>query len=386
MTRRRLRLLALGALVVAVLVAMLLEPAWVARNTVSLVGVIAVMLWTIARDFVMGVVSAEDYDALTSWLFVAGRRDTYPVAQVVIVGLQGCSRADSRKLRDELRAARRALAADGVYVERTSWEAFADRLDEAPFVPEGEDDLFRLAVLGQLDRGREHIVTKVSELRQGGNEKAHALALVLEWMASGSTDDAEMERLAERLDPDDAWAGDFDSCWPWLLFARPNKRARRLLLRARQRWNENRRELASDGDGNLAEQVHLEGAAIELLATVVSAWEGSVSRAALSNAFRAYYDKTLGFYGLAGPISATWLEMKIAEEPLLPGEALARLRPLIDPPITPRPDRRAAAAPALRAVDAILEKLVLGMGRTVRQGHDGVRLVAKPGEVSRDFF
>lgn len=57
-----------------------------------------------------------------------------------------------------------------------------------------------------------------------------------------------------------------------------------------------------------------------------------------------------------------------------------------DPPITPRPDRRAAAAPALRAVDAILEKLVLGMGLTVRQGHDGVWLVAKPGEVSRDYF
>ncbi len=334
----------------------------------------------------MGGVSSADYDALMSWLFVAGGHDTYPVAQVALVGRQGCSRADSRKLRDELRAARRALAANGVPVARTNWEAFADRPDEVPLVIEGEDDLFRLAVLGQLDRGRERIATKVSELRQGENEEAHALALVLEWMASGSTDDAELERLAKRLEPDEEWAGSFDSCWPWLLFARPNKRARGLLLRAREEWNKDRRKLASDGDGDFAEYVHREGAAVELLAAVVSAWEGSVSRAALSNAFRAYYDKTADFYGLAGPVSATWLEMKIAEEPLLPGEALARLRPWVRPPLTPRPDRRAAAAPALRAIDAILDKLVLGVGLTVRQGHDGVWLMAKPGEASRDFL
>ncbi len=322
---------------------------------------------------------------MTSWLFVAGRRDTYPVAQVAIVGRQGCSLADSRKLRDELRAARRALADDGVYVERSSWEAFADRLDVAPLVLDGWDDLLRLAVLGQLDRGREHIVTTASELRQGGNEEARARALVLEWMASGSVDDAETDRLAEKLDPDGDGATDFDSFGPWLLFTRPNQRAQRLLSRARKEWNEERAR-ASDGDGDFAEYVHRKGAAVELLSAVVSAWKGDASRAVLSKAFRAYYDKTVDYYGLVGPVSAAWLETKIAEEPLSPREALARLRSHIHQPITPRPDRKAAAAPALRALDAILEKLVLGIGLTVRQGDDGVWLVAKPSEVSRDFI
>jgi len=386
MTLRHLRILALGALLVAFLVALLVAPAWTTRNAAFLVALIAIVAWTIVRDFVIGRVVTEDYSALSSWLVAPSRRDTYPVAQIAIVGRQGCARVDSGKLRDELRAARRALADEGVYVKRNGWESFADKLDKAPLVLEGEDDLFRLAVLGQLDRGREHLAARVAHLRNGGNEDARARALLLEWIASGATDEAEAERLAEELDPDEDGATNFESCQPWLLFARPSKRARRLLSRARKEWKEDRAHAADDGDGDFADYVHRKGAAVELLSAVVAVWDGSASRATLPQAFRAYYEKTVNFYGLISPVSAAWLEAKITGEPRSPREALAQLRPYIGESITPTPDRKAAAAPALRAIEATLEKLVLGLGLTVRADDDGVWLVAKPQEVSRDFI
>ncbi|TKD01026.1 hypothetical protein [Polyangium fumosum] len=384
MTRRHLSLLALGALLIGFLVILLREPAWAARNAAILVGLIAAVLWTLARDFVMGQVPEEDYSALSSWLVAPSRRNTYPVAQIAIVGRQGCARADSRALRDELRAARRALASEGVYVKRTDWEQFADRLDKAPLVLDrGEDDLFRLAVLGQLDRGREHLAARVADLRNGGNEEARALALLLEWMASGAADEAEAERIAEKLDPD---ATHFESCAPWLLFARPNKRARRLLSQARKEWKKDFAEAdEEDSDEDFADHVHRTGAVVELLSVVVAAWDGGDARARLPQAFRTYYEKSVDFYGLIAPVSAAWLETKITGEPRSPREALAQLRAYI-PPITPPPDQKAAAAPAIRAIDATLEKLVLGMGLTVREGPGGIWLVAKPQEVSRDFI
>jgi hypothetical protein len=382
MTLRHLRILALGALLVGFLVALRVAPAWAARNAALLVALSAVVAWTIVRDFVMGRVPEEDYRALASWLVAPSRRNTYPAAQIAIVGRQGCARADSGKLRDELRAARQALAGEGVYVERTSWEAFADKLDKAPLVLMGEDDLFRLAVLGQLDRGRDHLASKIADLRNGGNEEARARALLLEWMASGATDEAEAERLAEDVDSEQGY---FESCQPWLLFARPNERARRLLSNARKEWKKDRADAADDGDGDFAGYVHREGAAVELLSAVVAVWDGRASRATLPQAFRTYYEKTVDFHGLISPVSAAWLEAKITGEARSPREALAQLRSYISPR-TPSPDRKAAAAPALRAIDATLEKLVLGLGLTVRADDHGVWLVSKPQEVSRDFI
>ena len=82
MTRRHLSILALGALIAGFLVALLLAPAWAARNTAFVVALIAVVAWNIVRGFVMGQIPEEDYSALASWLVLV--RDLVLVALLAV--------------------------------------------------------------------------------------------------------------------------------------------------------------------------------------------------------------------------------------------------------------------------------------------------------------
>lgn len=139
-------------------------------------------------------VTTNDYRALASWLSLPAHRDRHPVAQVAIVGRQGCSRDDGQRLRDELLAAREVLTQVGVYVPRQQWNAFADRLGEAPLDLTNLDDVLRLAVLGQLERGHTKLALLLSEARENGND---GRTIFLEWMVSGTVNGLEM-RLSTR--------------------------------------------------------------------------------------------------------------------------------------------------------------------------------------------
>lgn len=327
-----------------------------------------------------GGVATADYGALASWLSLPAHRDAYPLAQMAIVGRQGCSRSDGPRLRDELLAARQVLANVGVHVSRRNWEGFADRLERTPLVLESVDDILRLAALGQLERGHARLVELLPQTRD------RALSCVLEWMASGTLNDVAVHELAETVDPDETWTRNFETSGPWLVFSRPNEHARALLTAAHAHWKKNLRAVKSDGDGDFAETVHRHGAAVELLTVVVAAWDGVVAPAELSKAFCTYYEKTVDYYGLVGPVSATCLEMNLSAKPLAPREALGRLRGFIREPMTPRPNPVAHAAPATRALDAIVARLAVGNGLSVRSGRERIELVAEPQEISRDFI
>lgn len=332
-------------------------------------------------DTVRGGVTPGDYGALASWLALPARRDSYPLAQVAIVGRQGCSRADSSRLRDELRAARETLATTGIRASRMYWEGFIDGLEADSLAVGDASDLFRLAILGQLARGRARLEALLAEARKSDQ----ALAVILEWMASGTVDEAALLAEAENIDPQASWSHNFDALGPWLVFAKPSERARALLKEAQKAWKKDVRRRESDGDGDFAEYVQQRGAALELLSTVVASWDGVVPAANLAHAFRVYYEHSLDYYKLRGPVAATFLEMWLGGQPLPPAQALARLRAFV-PPTTPPPDPLRQAAPALRAIDAAMAKLALGNGLTVRAGEDLVELSASPQEVSRDFI
>lgn len=338
-------------------------------------------LFNTVVDTVRGGVAPGDYGALTSWLALPANRDSYPLALVAIVGRQGCSRADSSRLRDELRAAREKLATTGIRSSRMYWEGFVDDLEANARVVNDATDLFRLAVLGQLGRGQARHEALLTEARTNDQ----ALAVILEWMASGTVDEAALLAQAETFDPQASWSHDFDAIGPWLVFAKPSERARALLKEAQKARKKDLRRRGSDGDGDFAEYVQQKGAALELLNTVVASWDGVVPPAELAHAFRVYYEHSLDYYKLRGPVAATFLEMWLAGQPLRPTDALARLRAFV-PPMTPPPDPLRQAAPALRAIDAAMAKLALGNGLTVRADRDLVELSASPQEVSGDFI
>lgn len=326
--------------------------------------------------------SVEDFRALTSWLHGHGR--AHPTAEIAVVGRQGCVRADGPRLRDELLAARQVLATKGIHVARSSWEGFADRLADAAPIFRDEEDLFRLAVLGQLERGRARLAELVAQARASARDEG--LPIVLAWMASGTFDDAALDALVASLDPEEPWWRDFDSARAWLVFARPSDGARALLEIARKHAKKAARAARKEGDGDFRATVRRDEAAVALLTTVVASWDGVVAAPELAGAFQAYVGKSVDYYALLSPVAATCLEMKLLGAPRSPTDALARLRAYVQEPITPRPDPVGEAAPALRAIDAFVTTLAAGNGLTVREGPSRVQLLAEPSAPSRDFI
>jgi len=372
-TIRNALLATVGALVVAA-VAAVAAPDWFARNRVFAVLAIAVAFWAFARELFFGVVAEDRYGALATWL--SHDRDAYPLAQVCIVGRQGCGRADGRKLRAELEKARAALIDRGVYVARSDWEAVFDAIQRQTYQVSNDDELFRAAVLGQLGLGRDFVAAKLAEPQPEDRR------VLFRWLADGSVDDDAVKRLGDALELDEAWALDFGTGAPWFLFTAPNERARALLECARTRLERDLAAMKQDSDGDFAETVHRLQAAVTLLDAIVHSWGGD--RAGLAKAFREHRAATVDFYGLAQPVWATWLEARLLGA-MPPAEALARLREHL-PPLAAAPSAHAAAAPTLAALDAISSKLLIGNGLTVRSAPGGLQLIALPSQPNADFI
>lgn len=361
------------ALVVLLPVVLVGASEWVARNRVFVVAMVALLVWRWLRALAFEEVPAADFEALAKYL---APRHEWQFAQLSVVGRQGCTRAEVPSLRRELSELRAELSARGVVRTRTGWEGLADELSMGTVRAESPADACRLAVLGQHGRAEERITALAAE-RVGTST-----GVLLDWLRSGRTDEAGLERVraaleAERL-PVLAESPD-----AWVLCSTPSDEARRFLELLRQHQRELERTARDgDGDGDFAELVHREGSALALLSAVEASW-ASGSTAALPAAFRAYAEATVDFYAVEPLVASAWLETRVLGATT--DAALGRLRALVPSPGAP-PDAAALAEAPLRALDAVLAKLLLGLGLMVRTTNESVVVAAWPHGVERDFI
>ena len=129
-----------------------------------------------------------------------------------------------------------------------------------------------------------------------------------------------------------------------------------------------------------------EGAVIDLLGRVADAWTSTTERAALPGHFAAYLTRNVEWHATESLLGATWLEMRLAPEPLRPKQALARIRGYILQPLVSPPSSQDQTDP-LRALDFIVSVLEEDKGLRLEENGGEVLLEAAPhDQLDPDFF
>ncbi len=263
-------------------------------------------------------------------------------------------------------------------VERDEWQALIDeyRAD----APLDEDDLIRLALVGELDGVRSRIAALVPELPGSVVGPRSALPLVLDWVVSGTFDRSAIAAIVATFD-DEFQRGLVhpDNLDSWLLFLEPGSSARQHIGDLKTWLKKTRRGWRRGEDGDADEEI---GRGIEKIALFESIAAGKEVAAA----FDRYLRTTFDWWHPADVLCAVAVRTLLLESALDPGQALARVRAFMPDALDAPSASPLNEDPGLQALDAIARVVDQGKGLTVSVTPTGVELRAAPQAVDPDFF
>jgi len=341
---------------------------------------------TVARA--TGRVPCRAYETLAGFLHRPAYREQFPLSQTAIVGRQGCAAADARALREELRIARGEIiqAGGSEFVELDSWQLLMQEYRENERTLD-DRELICLTFVGELDRVRDQLAALVPSLRAsqnlGGRPNHHcqALAIVLDWVTTGTFD----RNAAAALTASSEQEQNSDEV-TWLMFFEPSDAARARLAHLEKKLQQRKRRWHRGDDGDEDEWIGRESEKLDLLAAVVASWDDPRGAADLAGSFDHYQRATLDPFSCNDALFAAALQTLTLTPELSPDRALSRLRSFVNPPLDAPPIWREEDDAGLQALDQIAHILDKGRGLTVRGDGDAIALDATPQKRDPDFL